>query len=523
MVAFMCHDTISNAIDKYIVSLIGCLAALAVASEAGAGTFPPTSLAFASGGSPQSAAAGNLDANIEPNLVSVSAASDDVGVLPRNGNGGFAAPVFFQAGNWPEFAAGAGSFSVAVADFDSDTIPDLATANARSDDVSFLRGVGDGTFQDANSFPAGDFPQTLAVADLDGDRTPDLVTANTDSDDVSVLLGNGDGTFQAAASFAVGDAPISVAVADLDGDTIVDLVTANAVTNDVSVLVGNGDGTFAAGAGSFSVAVADFDSDTIPDLATANARSDDVSFLRGNGDGTFQTAVHYAAGVSPQFVAAADLDGNTSFDVVTANVFSHDLSVLLGNGDGTFQAAVPYAAGESPLSVASADLDGDTDLDLITANGFIDHVAVLLNLLDPIAALEIDIKPGNDLNPINPMNRGVTPVAILGSETFDVADVDVTTLAFGPNGAGLAHQNGPHVKDGNNDGLDDLLAHFLTADSGIAFGDEEACVTGELLDGTPFEGCDTIATEPPCGRGYEAALLLPPLLWARRRLRSRAV
>ena len=126
----------------------------------------------------------------------------------------------------------------------------------------------------------------------------------------------------------------------------------------------------------------------------------------------------------------------------------------------------------------------------------------------PNIAVEIDIKPGNDLNPVNPMSRGVIPVAILGSDTFDVADVDTTTLAFGPNGAGLAHQNGPHVKDANLDDLGDLLAHFFTAESGIAFGDEEACVTGELLDGTPFEGCDTIATEPPCGRGYEAALLL---------------
>ena len=39
-----------------------------------------------------------------------------------------------------------------------------------------------------------------------------------------------------------------------------------------------------------------------------------------------------------------------------------------------------------------------------------------------------DIKPGSDTNPINPMGRGVIPVALLGSDTFDVADVDVTTL-----------------------------------------------------------------------------------------------
>jgi hypothetical protein len=75
------------------------------------------------------------------------------------------------------------------------------------------------------------------------------------------------------------------------------------------------------------------------------------------------------------------------------------------------------------------------------------------------------------------------------------------------------------VKDANRDGFDDLLAHFPIEDSGIAVGDEETCVTGELLDGTPFEGCDAIATEPPCGMGYESALLLPPVLWARRRLR----
>jgi hypothetical protein len=139
--------------------------------------------------------------------------------------------------------------AVVAGDFNGDGKTDLAVANQDLDNVSIFLGDGDGTFQAAVNFGAGDAPTTLLTGDFNGDGKLDLAVANGNSNNVSILLGNGDGTFQAPLNAAVGVEPIALAAADFNGDGKLDLAVANLgvpglSAGSFSVLIGNGDGTF---------------------------------------------------------------------------------------------------------------------------------------------------------------------------------------------------------------------------------------------------------------------------------------
>jgi hypothetical protein len=110
-------------------------------------------------------------------------------------------------------------------------------------------------------------------------------------------------------------------------------------------------------------------------------------------------------------------------------------------------------------------------------------------------AVELDIKPGSDRNPINPSSRAMIPVAILTTDTFDATSINPLSVLFGPNGAMEAHNRG-HIEDVNGDGRDDLVLHFRTQTTGIRCGDIEASLTGQTVDEPPIEveGSDSITT-----------------------------
>ena len=103
-----------------------------------------------------------------------------------------------------------------------------------------------------------------------------------------------------------------------------------------------------------------------------------------------------------------------------------------------------------------------------------------------VMSLTIDIKPGKNIKPGKKLKcKGAIPVAILGSESLDVTQIDPTTLSF----EGLdvrKKRNGAvscRIKDVNRDGYADFICDYQNATT-------EGTLTGELLDGTPIEGTD---------------------------------
>jgi len=123
--------------------------------------------------------------------------------------------------------------------------------------------------------------------------------------------------------------------------------------------------------------------------------------------------------------------------------------------------------------------------------------------------IAVDIKPGSYPNPLNVKSKGVLPVAILGSQNFDVNDIDVSSIElegvspirFSTEDVGTSTadlENPCHTTSEGSDGLMDLSLKFKTQDIFAALGNVEEgeekvlTITGELNDGTPIEGNDCV-------------------------------
>jgi hypothetical protein len=346
---------------------------------------------------------GNTDlavANICSNSLCVASS---ISVLLGKGDGTFRPHV--------DYATGAGALGIAVGDLNGDGMPDLVTADFY-DAASVFLGNGDGTFRPnvdnlLSCLPDSDLcaPEAVAIADFNGDHKPDLATADYYGMRLSIFLGNGDGTFQPQSDqlkFLLSN-PSAIAAADLNADGNIDLVVNdmnNNIADAIAVLPGKGDGTFPEKLGyrsgiigsHTSIAIADFNEDQKWDISNSNAGGNSVTVVTGNGDETFSYPRAWGVGDGPFAVAVGDFNGDGKKDIVAVNVVDDTMSVLLGNGDGTFHSR-PDADWFAGASAIAADFNLDGKVDLLTTGGVYPTLNLLLGQGDGTFQPRVDFDP----------------------------------------------------------------------------------------------------------------------------------
>jgi len=198
------------------------------------------------GASPYGVLVADFDSGTRPDVVTINGTSSNASVLLRQPVGGFAQ----EAGS--PVAVGTGPNFGAVGDFNVDGRPDIAVSNYASDNVTILvRQPGSGFAQSLGSpIPAGDGPAALAAADFNGDTLLDLAVPDYLTNRVTILLRQG-GTFVAEAGPpATGARPRDIAAADFNGDGRPDLAVTNYSSNNVTILLRNAGAGFTQEAGS---------------------------------------------------------------------------------------------------------------------------------------------------------------------------------------------------------------------------------------------------------------------------------
>jgi Bacterial Ig-like domain (group 3)/FG-GAP-like repeat len=309
----------------------------------GDGTFG-ASTTYETGG-PMSNAVAVADVNndgvpdiVVTNMCTETTGCSGVAVLLGRGDGTFQSAVGYASG-------GLETGEVAVADVNGDGAADLVlTSNCQlftcaGGTITLLLNNGDGTFKPFTTLSDSKGP--VAIADMNGDGHPDLVTGS------GVMLGVGDGTFQSANSQVAAGA-LSITLADLNGDGNQDVVSV--LPTGIAVQLGNGDGTLQAqvkyttgGANPLWIAIADLNGDNIPDLAVVNecsavtkgvcSNAGTVGVLAGNGDGTFKAAVAFSTGGKlGTSVSVADVNQDGKIDLVVANACANASDCATSNG-----------------------------------------------------------------------------------------------------------------------------------------------------------------------------------------------
>ncbi|MES2703127.1 MAG: FG-GAP-like repeat-containing protein [Bacteroidota bacterium] len=321
---------------------------------------------------PTSLAIADIDADGKPELMT-SSNSSMLSVLRNTSaagainSGSFATNV--------DFATGTTAFGIAAGDIDGDGKPDVVTANYNAQTISVFRNTSTaGAITTASlaakvdiSTGADSYPIGVAMGDLDGDNKMD-VAVTTNNNALAVLRNTATtgaittGSFAAGVTFATGTGTRGIAIGDIDGDGKADLVTANSTGNSISVLRNTATSgaitsasfaakaDFATAAGPYSVTIGDIDGDGEPEVAVPNYTAGSVSILSASPFTSTTGTMTVCVG-STTTLANATSGGTWSSGTTAVATVGATTGVVTGIGAGTATISYITSVGTSTAVV----------------------------------------------------------------------------------------------------------------------------------------------------------------------------
>ncbi|TWU48737.1 tRNA(Glu)-specific nuclease WapA precursor [Rubripirellula tenax] len=440
-------------------------------------------------------------------LALTSKAGAIIRVLLNNGDGTFdTAQDYFFDNVFQGFAASDSIvISLLATDFDKDGFVDLLTPSNIGNDVSYLRGRGDGTFAawDEIDLPfaipyttAGNAiaPEQIESADFNRDGIADIITRHYEAG-LEVRFGLGNRQYAEPLVLDSGASALGrrqMMIVDFDGDNLDDVVWEILDNTDTQnfktvqyVYINNGDGTFDEPvvvdfgiAGSLNgglTTAGDFNNDGVLDFVLRRENYGNNGYVNStifmaldDGVGGY-TVSSFVADGRPQQIETGDINHDGNLDLVISTRDTGTILVYIGDGVGAFTAAAPITAG------------GVRDYEIVdlNADGFNDIAVVAFDqsrlVLDGGYLLNDGTGQFDAVNFVGAISQRSFTVASL--EFVEIADVDgdgvldivlasaaqyhvAAGIAGGGFGSSTAYRGGGFdatVVDLDNDGVNDIL------------------------------------------------------------------